>query len=143
MTLNLYQVYLTNNFQSMGKILSADLKVINLKKKFEKIHKHWDPKIIARMNDYHFKIAKLQGDFVWHKHEETDEVFYIVKGKLSIEFRDGWKQLSEGDMLVVPKGTEHKPYADDECHLLMVETAGTLNTGDADGVRTVNDPEWI
>jgi mannose-6-phosphate isomerase-like protein (cupin superfamily) len=116
---------------------------INLQGKFKKFSEHWSPKIIAQMNDYHFKIAKIQGEFVWHSHPETDEVFIVIQGEMQIAFRDGTATLEEGEMLVVPKGVEHKPIAEQECHILMVEPVGTLNTGDAGGERTVEEVEWI
>lgn len=116
---------------------------INLGGKFTKITDYFQPKIIAQMNDYHFKLAKLQGDFVWHSHSETDEAFIILEGILDIEFRDGQVTLRKGEMFVVPKGVEHKPFARAECHLMMIELAGALNTGDTGGERTVTNPEWI
>lgn len=116
---------------------------INLKDKFSKFSEQWQPKIIAQMNDYHVKIAKVQGDFVWHSHLNTDELFMIVEGELRIDFRDGVITLKPGEMFVVPKGVEHKPFAKKECAILMVELADTLNTGDAGGERTVQDPQWI
>lgn len=116
---------------------------INFKDKFNKFSEHWSPKIIAQMNDYHFKIAKIQGEFVWHSHPETDEVFIVIQGKMQIAFRDGVAELGEGEMLVVPKGIEHKPIAKQECHILLVEPAGTVNTGDAGGDLTVEEVEWV
>jgi mannose-6-phosphate isomerase-like protein (cupin superfamily) len=116
---------------------------INLQEKFGKFSEHWSPKIIAQMNDYHFKIAKIQGEFVWHSHPETDEVFIVIQGEMQIAFRDGVTDLKEGEMLVVPKGVEHKPIAGEECHILMVEPAGTVNTGDAGGDLTVEELEWV
>jgi len=116
---------------------------INFQEKFKKFNEHWSPKIIAQMNDYHFKIAKIQGEFVWHSHPGTDEVFIIIQGEMQIAFRDGVAALEEGEMLVVPKGVEHKPIAEHECHILMVEPAGTVNTGNAGGDLTVEEVEWI
>ncbi len=116
---------------------------INLKEKFGKFSEKWMPRIVAQMNGYHVKIAKVQGDFVWHSHPDTDELFLIVDGELRIDFRDGSVTLKPGEMAVVPKGVEHKPFAEKECAILMVELAGTLNTGDAGGDRTVQDPQWI
>jgi mannose-6-phosphate isomerase-like protein (cupin superfamily) len=116
---------------------------INILEKFQKFSEHWSPKIIAQMNDYHFKIAKIQGEFVWHSHPETDEVFIVIQGEMQIAFRDGIAALKEGEMLVVPKGVEHKPIAEGECHILMVEPAGTVNTGDAGGDLTVEEVEWV
>ena len=95
------------------------------------------------MNDYHFKIVKIEGEFVWHDHPETDEVFIIVKGQLEIQFRDGKVILKEGEMFVVPKGLEHKPVAQQECHILLVEPAGTVNTGDVVNERTAANDVWI
>ena len=120
-----------------------DYQSINLQDKLTKFSEHWSPKIVAQMNDYHFKIVKLQGEFVWHDHPETDEVFIVLKGQLEIQFRDGKVFLNEGEMLVVPKGLEHKPVAENECHILLVEPAGTLNTGDGVGDRTAPNDVWI
>lgn len=117
--------------------------VINLAQKLTRITEPWSPKIIAQMNDYHFKLVKVQGDFVWHSHPETDEVFIIVKGELTIALREGEVRLKEGELFVVPKGVEHKPSAETECHLLLVEPSGTVNTGNNPGELTAPDGEWI
>jgi mannose-6-phosphate isomerase-like protein (cupin superfamily) len=117
--------------------------VINFHEKLGKFSEHFSPKIIARMNNYHFKLVKAQGDFVWHSHGDTDEVFVIIAGELAIDFRDGRIKLKPGEMIVVPKGVEHKPYAEDECHVLLVEPAGTINTGDAGGNLTAADSVYI
>lgn len=95
------------------------------------------------MNDYHFKIAKVQGEFIWHDHPETDEVFIVLAGQLELQFRDGSVVLNEGEMFVVPKGVEHKPVAEDECHILLVEPAGTVNTGEIVNERTAANDVWI
>jgi mannose-6-phosphate isomerase-like protein (cupin superfamily) len=116
---------------------------VNLKEKFTLFSEQWSPKVIAKMNDYHFKLAKVQGEFVWHSHPETDEVFIVVEGQLDIEFRDGTVTLAKGEMMVVPKGVEHKPVAKQECHIMLVEPAGTVNTGDAGGEMTKSGDEWI
>ena len=116
---------------------------INLNEKLSKFSEHFSPKVIAQMNDYHFKLSKFQGDFIWHKHPETDEVFIVLEGEMRIEFHDGGVHLKSGEMYVVPKGVEHKPFAEEECKLMLVEPAGTLNTGNAGGERTVNKEEWI
>ena len=115
---------------------------INLKEKLAKIDAQWSPKIIAQMNDYHFKLAKIQGEFVWHSHAETDETFIVLHGELTIRFRDGEVQLREGEMFVVPKTVEHLPVAAEECHIMLIEPAGTVNTGDAGGERT-KAAEWL
>ena len=117
--------------------------VVNLTKKFSLISEQWDPKVIARLNDYHLKIAKIEGEFVWHSHQETDEMFLVVDGSLEIHLRDGLLHLEQGELCVIPKGVEHKPTAGKECQILMVEPAGTLNTGDAGGDMTVEETSWI
>jgi mannose-6-phosphate isomerase-like protein (cupin superfamily) len=104
---------------------------------------HWSPKIIAQLNDCHFKLVKLQGDFVWHSHEDTDEAFLVIDGNLRIHFRDGHVDLAAGELLVVPKGVEHKPSAEAECSVMLVETAGTVNTGDTSGKLTAKNDIWI
>lgn len=116
---------------------------INLTEKFAKFSEHWSPKIVARMNDYEFKLVKLQGEFVWHSHADTDEVFIVVEGEMILHFRDGDVRLAAGEMFVVPKGVEHKPSAAVECRVMLVETAGTLNTGDAVTDRTAPRDAWI
>jgi mannose-6-phosphate isomerase-like protein (cupin superfamily) len=116
---------------------------INLQNKLSKFSEHWSPKIIAQMNDYHFKLAKVQGEFVWHDHPETDEVFLVMKGQLEIHLRDGIVTLNEGEMYVVPKGVEHKPVAGNECHILLIEPAGTVNTGDVVNEKTAANDVWI
>ena len=116
---------------------------INIRDKFSKISEHWSPKIIAQMNDFHFKLAKVQGEFVWHDHPETDEVFLVIQGKLEIHLRDGKVILNEGELYVVPRGVEHKPFAEAECHVLLVEPAGTINTGSVVDEKTAPNPIWI
>ena len=116
---------------------------INFQEKLTKFSEHWSPRIVAQMNDYHFKIVKIEGEFVWHDHPETDEVFIILKGQLEIQFRDGKVSLKQGEMFVVPKGLEHKPVAEQECHILLVEPAGTVNTGEVVNERTAANDVWI
>ena len=120
-----------------------DHQPINLNEKLSKFSEHWSPRIIAQMNDYHFKVAKVQGEFVWHSHADTDEVFVVLNGRLEIQFRQGSVTLNEGEMYVVPKGVEHKPVAESECHILLVEPAGTVNTGDVVDERTAPNNVWI
>jgi mannose-6-phosphate isomerase-like protein (cupin superfamily) len=122
---------------------NMDYQPISLKDKLEQFSEQWSPKIIAQMNDYHFKIVKVQGEFIWHDHPETDEVFLVLNGQLEILLRDGRVHLNEGDMFVVPKGVEHKPVAEQECHILLVEPAGTVNTGDIISERTAANDVWI
>ena len=116
---------------------------INIQEKFSRFSEQWSPKIIAQMNDYHFKLARVAGDFTWHDHKETDEVFLVIEGELRIDFRDGSVTLHEGEMFVVPKGVDHKPFAEKECKILLVEPAGTVNTGNAGGDQTAKDNIWI
>lgn len=116
---------------------------INFQQKFSLFNEQWTPKIIAEMNDYQFKIGRLEGDFVWHDHKETDETFIVVEGTLRIDFRDGAITLNAGEMFVVPKGVEHKPYAEREVKLLLIEPRGVLNTGDEGGQRTAQNDVWI
>jgi mannose-6-phosphate isomerase-like protein (cupin superfamily) len=120
-----------------------DANSINLEEKLAKFSDRWAPKIVAKMNDYHFKLAKIQGAFVWHRHTDTDEVFIALEGEMAIEFRDGRVHLKAGEMFVVPRGVEHKPVAEKECAILVIEPAGTVNTGDAGGERTVAGEDWI
>lgn len=115
---------------------------INLESKLAKITEFWSPKVIAKMNNYHFKIAKVHGEFVWHSHAETDEAFIILDGELTIEMRDGQVTIKKGEMFIVPQGIEHRPVAKTECHLMLVEPVDTINTGDAGGKLTV-DEEWL
>lgn len=116
---------------------------ININDKFSKFSEHWSPKVVAEMNDYQFKLAKIQGEFVWHDHKETDEVFIVMEGSMSIEFRDGKVDLSAGEMFVVPKGVEHKPFAENECKIMFVELRGVANTGDAGGELTAEEDVWV
>jgi mannose-6-phosphate isomerase-like protein (cupin superfamily) len=117
--------------------------VINLKEKLTRFSEHWSPKIIAQMNDYHFKLVKFRGDFVWHTHDDTDETFIVLEGEMRVDFQDGTVDLKEGEMFVVPKGAEHKPFAEKECKIMLVEPAGTVNTGNAEGDLTAEDDVWI
>ncbi len=116
---------------------------INLKEKLAKFSEHWSPKIIAQMNDYHFKLVKFQGDFVWHSHNDTDETFIVLDGEMNIDFRDGKVDLKAGEMFVVPKGAEHKPFAKNEFKTMLVEPAGTVNTGNAEADLKAEDNVWI
>ena len=118
-------------------------KKINISEKLKKFKDHWSPKVIAEMNDYQFKLAKISGEFIWHHHESTDEVFYVVEGSMIIEFRDGLVELSQGEMYVVPKGVEHKPYAEKECHIMLIEPKGVINTGEIKNELTAINDNWI
>jgi mannose-6-phosphate isomerase-like protein (cupin superfamily) len=118
-------------------------KSVNLAQKFGLFAEHWSPKVVAEMNDYQFKVVKLKGDFVWHDHRDTDETFIVIDGELRIDFRDGAVQVSRGEMFVVPKGVEHKPYAESEVKLLLIEPRGVKNTGQAGGELTAENDVWI
>lgn len=119
------------------------MKKINFKDKFKKFSDQWSPKVIAELNDYQFKLVKIQNDFVWHKHNHTDEVFIVLEGKMSIEFKNETINLEEGEMIVVPKGTKHKPFANDEASIMLVEPKGVLNTGDIVDKLTAPNDQWI
>jgi mannose-6-phosphate isomerase-like protein (cupin superfamily) len=116
---------------------------INLVTKFAKFSEHWSPKIVAQMNDYHFKLVKFQGEFVWHSHRDTDEVFLVFDGAMTIHFRDGDVGLGAGELFVIPKGVEHKTSAPSECRAMLVETAGTVNTGTVVSGQTAPTDAWI
>ena len=116
---------------------------INLRQKFGLFSEQWTPKVVAEMNDYQFKVVKLEGDFVWHDHQNTDETFMVIEGSLRIDFRDGSVTVGAGEMFVVPKGVEHKPYAENEVKLLLIEPRGVPNTGEAGGERTAPNDVWI
>lgn len=113
---------------------------INLSNKFDQFSDQWSPKIVAEMDGFQFKLAKLAGDFVWHSHSDTDEAFLIIDGDLRIDFRDGSVVLKKGEMLIVPKGVEHKPFAESECHVMVFVREGTVNTGDAQTNELTADP---
>ncbi len=116
---------------------------INFQDKLARFSDHWAPKVVAQMNDYQLKLVKIQGEFVWHSHADTDEVFIVLDGRMRIELRDGGVDLGPGEMFVVPKGVEHKPSAPDECRILLVEPKGVVNTGDAGGAKTAPNDVWI
>ena len=120
-----------------------DYRSINFNQKLGLFDEQWQPKVVAEMNDYQFKLVKLQGDFIWHDHKETDETFIVIEGELRIDFHDGAVHLRAGEMYVVPRGVEHKPYAEKEVKLLLVEPRGVLNTGQEGGERTVQNDVWI
>ena len=116
---------------------------INLEDKFSKFSDRWSPRVIAEMNDYQFKLVKVHGEFVWHDHPDTDEVFFVIEGTLDIEFRDGTVTLGPGEIFVVPKGQEHRPVAKDECRLMLIEPKGVVNTGGAASELTADNDVWV
>lgn len=115
---------------------------INLSEKFDAIDKYWSPRIAGELNDSYVKIAKLKGDFVWHKHDEEDELFLVIKGELVINLKDQQVDLKAGEFVIIPKGVEHKPVAMDEVHVLLLELKSTINTGNVQSEFTVGD-QWI
>ena len=119
------------------------MKKINLKSKFKEFNETWSPKVIAEMNDYQFKLVKIKNDFVWHKHKDTDEVFIVIDGKINIEFEDQIVELNAGEMIVVPKGKKHKPFANEEAKIMLVEPRGIINTGDIESDLTAKNDQWI
>jgi mannose-6-phosphate isomerase-like protein (cupin superfamily) len=122
---------------------SKEYRSINFAEKVGLIVEQWKPKVVAELNDYQFKVVRIEGDFVWHDHVFTDEAFIVLEGELRIDFRDGAVLLRPGEMFVVPKGVEHKPFAEREVKLLLIEPRGTVNTGDVGGDRTAPVDDWI
>ena len=116
---------------------------INLSDKFKKFDDQWSPKVIAEMNNYQFKLVKIEGDFTWHQHDETDETFYVIEGKLGINFENETIELKAGEMIVVPKGVKHKPFAVEEAKIMLIEPKGVTNTGDKKNNLTVENNQWV
>ena len=116
---------------------------VNIEEKLSQFHDHWNPRIVGELNGQHVKLVKFRGEFLWHHHEHEDELFLVVKGRFRMEFRDRQVWLEEGEFLVVPRGVEHRPVADEEVHVLLFEPSGTLNTGDVRDERTVQQPQRI
>ncbi len=116
---------------------------INLSQKFALFQQYWSPKIVGELNDSYIKLVKLKGEFVWHRHEQEDELFLVVKGRLLIKLRDRDIHLEEGEFVIIPRGIEHLPIAEEEVHVLLLEPKSTLNTGNVQSERTVTDLEWV
>ena len=116
---------------------------VNIAEKFQKVSSYWQPGIIGSLNGQHVKIAKIKGEFIWHSHEDEDELFMVVKGHIFIRLRDHEIELHEGELFIVPRGVAHQPYAPEEAQILMFEPAGTLNTGNIQNERTVERPELL
>jgi len=117
--------------------------VINFAEKLTQLSEYWSPRVLAELNDYQFKVAKVQGEFVWHSHADTDEAFIVLEGQLLIEMRDGSVVLNKGELFVVPKGVEHRPIAESECHLLLIEPKGVVNTGETQSELTAAMDQWL
>lgn len=122
---------------------SMAYRAINFQQKLALLQEQWQPRVVAEMNNYQFKLVKLLGDFVWHDHQDTDETFIVLEGRLRIDFLDGAVQVAAGEMYVVPKGVKHKPYAEAEVKLLLIEPRGVLNTGHEGGGRTAKNDVWL
>ena len=118
-------------------------KPINLIEKLSKFQDQWSPKVIAELNNYQFKLVKVQGEFVWHDHADTDEAFIVLMGRMKIELPETTVELSAGDLFVVPRGIQHKPSADEECHVLVIEPRGVINTGNVGGDLTAPNDVWL
>jgi mannose-6-phosphate isomerase-like protein (cupin superfamily) len=116
---------------------------VNLAQKLELFDEHWSPKFVAELNGQHVKLAKLKGEFVWHRHEDEDELFLVVKGRLTMKLRQSEITLEKGEFLVVPRGIEHCPLAEEEAHVLLFEPVETRHTGDVQSERTVDTHDWI
>jgi mannose-6-phosphate isomerase-like protein (cupin superfamily) len=127
----------------MNRTATKPYQAINLEEKLHMIGEQWSPRVVAELNDYQFKLVRIEGDFVWHDHPETDEAFLVLEGELRIDLRDGAVTLGPGELFVVPRGIEHKPFAEKEVKLLLIEPRGILNTGHAGGVRTAANDVWI
>tara|TARA_B100000676_G_scaffold83409_1_gene83519 strand:- start:3974 stop:4336 length:363 start_codon:yes stop_codon:yes gene_type:complete len=117
---------------------------VNFEEKLSKFSEQWTPKVIAEMNDYQFKLVKIEGEFVWHEHPDTDEAFIVIEGSMRIDFEDGSSvDLERGEMYVVPRGVRHRPCAKTECKVMLVEPKGVVNTGDTDSELTAPNDEWV
>ena len=119
------------------------MKAVNLRERLASFSETWVPKVVGELNGQHVKLAKLKGDFVWHHHDGADELFLVLEGRLVIQLRDRDISLEPGELLIVPRGVEHRPIAEAETHVLLFEPVGTLNTGNVSNERTVRDPERI
>ncbi|WP_407364666.1 cupin domain-containing protein (plasmid) [Pseudomonas luteola] len=127
----------------MNTDVQASYQSINLLQKLSLVSEQWSPRVVAEMNSYQFKVVRIQGDFIWHSHPETDETFLVLEGTLRIDFRDGSVTLKASELYVVPRGVEHKPYTEEEVKLLLIEPRGVLNTGQERGERTAPNDVWI
>ena len=116
---------------------------INFEQKLKKFSDHWSPKVIAELNDYQFKLVKIKGEFIWHNHKNTDEAFVVLNGKIYIEFEDKIEEIKRGEMIIVPKGVKHKPYAKKEANIMIIEPKGVVNTGEKIDKLTVPNDDWV
>ena len=122
---------------------SRGMEKVNLREKLDLFSEHWRPKVVGELNGQHVKLVKFQGEFVWHDHKEEDEMFLVVRGSFRMEFRDGSVELREGEFLIVPRGVEHRPVAEEEVAVMLFEPAGIKHTGDVESELTVREIEWV
>ena len=127
----------------VGQVAKTMVKKINIDQKLSLFNDHWNPRIIGELNKQHVKLAKIKGEFIWHKHDHEDEMFLVLKGNLKIEFRDRIETIHENEIIIVPKGVEHRPIAEEEVSIMLFEPATTINTGDLDNERTRKNVESI
>ena len=127
----------------MLQVVKIIIKKINISQKLAQFNDHWNPRIIGELNKQHVKLAKIKGEFIWHKHEDEDEMFLVLKGTLKIEFRDRTETIKENEIIIVPKGVEHKPIAEEEVSIMLFEPATTINTGALENERTRKNLESI
>ena len=127
----------------LTKIMTKKNIKINFREKFEKFSEQWKPKVITELNDYQFKLVKIKGDFIWHNHEKTDEAFIVIDGKIFIEFEEKIEEINEGEMIIVPKGIKHRPYAQTEAKIMIIEPKGVVNTGEILDKLTAPNDDWI
>lgn len=118
------------------------IEVINVAEKFGKFSDYWSPRIAGELNDSYVKLARIKGEFLWHHHEREDELFLVIKGRLLMKLRDGDRWVNEGEFIIIPRGVEHMPVAEEECHILLLEPKSTVNTGTVENERTVGD-QWV
>ena len=119
------------------------MNAINLADKFARVSEHWSPRIVGELNGQHVKVVKFVGEFLWHHHDDEDEMFLVTKGSFRMEYRDHAEDVHEGEFVIVPRGVEHRPVADEECWVVLFEPASTLNTGNVRGARTIEQPERL
>ena len=127
----------------MLQVVKTMVKKINIDQKLSLFNDHWNPRIIGELNKQHVKLAKIKGEFIWHKHDKEDEMFLVLKGILKIEFRDRIETIHENEIIIVPKGVEHRPIAEEEVSIMLFEPATTINTGDLDNERTRKNLESL
>ena len=128
---------------STHQTIQQHYRAVNFAEKLQLFSDQWQARVVAEMNDYQFKLVRIEGDFIWHEHADTDETFIVLDGQLRIDMRDGSVLISAGEMFVVPKGTQHKPYAEREVKLLLIEPRGVKNTGEESNERTAANDVWI